>query len=453
MIRDAEHDDATIAAVATPPGPAGLAVVRVSGADALGVGRRVTSLPAAAWAADAGHRARLAEVRRPGGGEALDQVLVLPMHGPGTYTGEDAVEFFCHGGAVPASLVLEACLAAGARQAGPGEFTRRAFLNGRLSLDQAEAVADLIHAEDRLAARAALARLRGGLRAQVEAVERPLLDLLAELEGSLEFSEHEPADVPPARTAAVLDAAVAAVERLLADADAGRRVRDGVRTVLAGPVNAGKSTLFNTLLGRERALVDADAGTTRDVVTARLELEGLTFRLHDTAGLRDAAGRVEAAGIARTREALAGADLVLWLRPLDDPAVPDPPETDAPVLTLATRCDLAPRAAAPAGALRISSRTGEGLDELRAAMVRIAGAERMHEVARAGHALARRHRERLRDARDALAELRGMVAAGAPDEVTASLLTPPLRSLGEVTGRVFSERLLGEVFSKFCVGK
>jgi len=453
MTREAERDDATIAAVATPPGPAGLAVVRVSGARALDVGRRVTTLPDAAWSAAASHRARLAEVRRPGDGEALDQVLVLPMHGPGTFTGEDAVEFFCHGGAVPASLVLEACLAAGARQAGPGEFTRRAFLNGRLSLDQAEAVADLIHAEDRLAARAALARLRGGLRAEVEAVERPLLVLLADLEGSLEFSEHEPADVPPARTTAVLDEALAALDRLLADADAGRRVRDGVRTVLAGPVNAGKSTLFNTLLGRDRALVDADAGTTRDVVTARLELEGLIFRLHDTAGLRDAAGRVEAAGIARTREALADADLVLWLRALDDPEAPDPPETGAPVLILATRSDLAPRGAAPPGALRISSRTGEGLDELRAAMIRAASADRMHEVARTGRALARRHRERLRDARDALAELRDLVAEGVSDEVTASLLTPPLRSLGEVTGRVFSERLLGEVFSKFCVGK
>lgn len=453
MNGNSDHDGATIAAVTTPPGPAGLAAVRVSGPDALEVARRIASLPAEALAPGSSHRARLAVVRRPGGDEALDQVLVLPMHAPGTYTGEPVVEFFCHGGAVPASLVLEACLAAGARQAGPGEFTRRAFLNGRLSLDQAEAVADLIHADDRLSARAALARLRGGLREEVAAAERPLLDLLSRLEGSLEFAESDDVAVPRDGAVESLATAADALDRLLADADAGRRVRDGVRTVLAGPVNAGKSTLFNTLLGRERALVDADAGTTRDVVTARLELGGVTFRLHDTAGLRDEAGRVEAAGMARTREALAAADLVLWLRPLDDPAVPEPPETDAVILTVAARADLAPNAVTPRGALRVSARTGEGLPALRAAMVDAVQADRMHEVARAGRALARRHRERLEEARTALAEVHDAAVDGAPDEVVATLLAGALQSLGEVTGRVFSERLLGEVFSRFCVGK
>ncbi|HPF36635.1 MAG TPA: tRNA uridine-5-carboxymethylaminomethyl(34) synthesis GTPase MnmE [Candidatus Krumholzibacteria bacterium] len=453
MDKPREADGATIAALATPPGAAGLAVVRVSGPAALRVAAAVCDADASRLAPASSHRAVLTVVRAPDGRDALDQVLLLPMHAPHSYTGEDVVEFFCHGGSVPAALVLEACLAAGARQAGPGEFTRRAFLHGRLSLDQAEAVADLIHAEDRLAARAALARLRGGLRAEVAAVEAPLLELLAALEGSLEFSEHEDVDVPRSRVVSVLDGALRALDALLADAEAGRRVRDGVRTVLAGPVNAGKSTLFNTLLGRERALVDADAGTTRDVVSARVELDGVTFHLQDTAGLRDAAGRVEAAGIARTHEALAAADLVLWLRPLDDPAVPEPPRTEATVLAVAARADLAPRSVTPAGALRVSARTGEGIEELKAAMVAAVQAERMHEVARTGRALARRHRERLELARSALAEVRTVVADGAPDEVTASLLAPALQGLGEVTGRVYSERLLGEVFSKFCVGK
>lgn len=444
----------TIAAVATPAGIAGLAAVRLSGPDALAIARRITTLAPSSLAPAESHRARVTTVRRPDAATPVDQVLALPMHAPRSYTGEHVVEFFCHGGAQPAALVLDACLAAGAEPAGPGEFTRRAFLNGRLSLDQAEAVADLIHAEDGLAARAALGRLRGGLRREVETIEAPLLGLLSRLEGSLEFSEHESVDVPRSESVSELNAAVARLDALLAEAEAGRRVREGVVAVIAGPPNAGKSTLFNALVGEERVLVDAEPGTTRDVVEASLVLDGVTIRLHDTAGLRDQAGRVETAGVARARETAAAADLVLWLGPIDGAPAPCPalPETTT-VLEVAARADLAPERPTPPGRLRISARTGEGLPELRRAIGAAVGATRMQEVAASGRTLARRHRMRLAAARERLEEVLAAAREDAPDEVVASLTALALEDLGEVTGRVFSERLLGEVFSRFCVGK
>ncbi|MDO9693516.1 MAG: tRNA uridine-5-carboxymethylaminomethyl(34) synthesis GTPase MnmE [Candidatus Latescibacteria bacterium] len=451
----------TIVAIATAAGEAGLAVVRLSGPGALDVARRLVG-PRALPAGDVrSHLARAATLRDGPGGEVLDHGLVLPMLAPRSYTGEDVVEFHCHGGALCARRVARACCNAGARPAGPGEFTRRAFLGGRLSLDQAEAVADLIHAEDELAGRAALRQLRGGLRRDVEAIERPLLDLLARLEGGLEFEGEDAAAVAVPREAllAVLDAALAALAALLADAGAARRVREGVQVVLLGAPNAGKSSLFNALLARERALVDAEPGTTRDVVSARLRHGGVVFVLHDTAGLRTDGGRVEALGMARARAAATTADIVLLLRDL----VASEGEADfdgdgVTVVKVATKADLADAAqcsaARAAGYVVTSARDDAGLDELREALLAAAGGERLREVAEIGHAFNERQRHRLAAARDELASLRGEVALrAAPDEVAAGLLAGILAELGEVTGRVFSEHLLGEVFARFCVGK
>ncbi|MBA4378730.1 MAG: tRNA uridine-5-carboxymethylaminomethyl(34) synthesis GTPase MnmE [Gemmatimonas sp.] len=451
----------TIVAIATATGEAGLAIVRLSGPGALDVARRLAGARALPREGVRSHLARAATLR-DATGEVLDHGLVLPMLAPRSYTGEDVVEFHCHGGALCARRVTGACRDAGARPAGPGEFTRRAFLNGRLSLDQAEAVADLIHAEDELAARAALRQLRGGLRRDVEAIERPLLDLLARLEGGLEFEGDDAAAVavPRAGLLAVLDAALAALALLLADADAARRVREGVHVVLLGAPNAGKSSLFNALLSQERALVDAEPGTTRDVVAARLHHGGVSFVLHDTAGLRSDGGRVEALGMARAREAAASADVVLLLSELSATSGSD--VADAPagvvVLKVATKADLADpsrrEAARREGRLVTSAHGGTGLDELRAALLAAVDGERLREVADLGHAFHERHRHRLAAAREELAALRDEVALrAAPAEVAAGLLAGILAELGEVTGRVFSENLLGEVFARFCVGK
>jgi tRNA modification GTPase len=456
-------DQGTIVAVATPEGRGGLAVVRLSGPDALAVARRV--------APDAGlddpvdsHRARLATLHWPADadasgagqapGQALDQALVLPMLAPGTYTGEDVVEFFCHGGVMPARLVVAACRAAGAQAAGPGEFTRRAFLNGRLSLDQAEAVADLIDAEHAVGARASLAQLRGALDERLAGIEQPLRDLLARLEGSLEFAEHEDASPPIDEVRAALAAAAHAVDALLSLAPAGRRLREGVQVVLAGPPNAGKSSLFNALLDRDRALVDAAPGTTRDVVTDTLELDGLLFVIHDTAGLHDAAEGVEARGVTRAREVVAAADLLLRVSPLPEPA--DAAPAAAPdacvVIDVRTKSDLVDPA--PGGdAIVTSSVTGYGIDELRGAMLDAARRDGLGEAAAAGVVLNQRHQDRLRSCRDHLARVAAAQDDGAGDEVIASLLAVALQDLGAISGRVFTEQMLGQVFNRFCVGK
>ena len=442
----------TIAAVATPSGKGGIAVVRVSGPAALAVARNVCDHDGLRGEV-VSHYALVGLIRHPEGGEAVDQAVVLPMIAPGSYTGEDVVEISCHGGEQTARLVLDACLSAGAAMAGPGEFTRRAFLNGRLSLDQAEAVADLIHADDALSARAALAQLRGGLRRELAAVETPLLELHAQLEGSLEFGDEDDVGPDSASMMEVFASSLESVDTLLADARGGRLIRDGVQVVLMGPPNAGKSSLFNALLGEQRALVDHEAGTTRDVVSSRLSIEGVTFVLHDTAGLRDDGDRVESAGVALTRREAARADLVLQIQPLDGaPTVFE--DCCAAVLRVGSRADLASDMTLYDGLdVATSARTGEGLDELRRLMTAAVDAGRMNEVARAGRALSQRHRERLEAARSDLVLLREQAGAHTAVEVLASLLSGVLAQLGEVTGRVYSERLLGEVFSRFCVGK
>ncbi len=450
------HD--TIVAIATPEGAGGLAVVRVSGAGALAIAAALFR-PAHPGTALASHRARFGLVVSAAG-EALDEALMLPLLAPRSYTGENTVEFHCHGGRMPARRVFDACVTAGARPAGPGEFTRRAFMNGRLSLDQAEAVADLIHAEDELTATAALAQLRGGLRQEVAAIEGPLRDLLADLEGSVEFGESGLArSVERERVVADLRAAGEGLDRLLALAPAARQLRDGVRVVLAGPPNSGKSSLFNALVGRDRALVDSEPGTTRDVVSASLRYGGLTFVLHDTAGLREGGGRVEGRGMDLARAALAEADIVLWLHDLTVPAAPDLDEAvvdgGARLLRVGTKADLAAGAIGPAGGVVFTSaHTGAGVEALREALLAAADAAGMREVARSGLLLNARHQYRLMVARESLAELLLVAeAGGVGEEIVAGLLGAALARLGEISGRVFTEQVLADIFSRFCVGK
>ncbi len=450
----------TIVARATPPAPSGLAVVRLSGPEALAVARRV--FRPAGGGDLAPRRATLGTVRDPERDETVDQVVAVAFPGPRSYTGEDSVEFTCHGGLLPARLVTAACLAAGARPAAPGEFTRRAFLNGRLSLDQAEAVADLIHAETRLAARGALAQLQGALRAKLEELAAPLRALAAELTGALEFDETDAVTVDRGQVACTLDAARETTERLLAAAEAGRRLRDGVQVVVVGPPNVGKSSLFNALLEEPRALVDAAPGTTRDSIEARLVHRDCLFVLHDTAGLRAGGERVERLGMERTRQLLAAADLALVLVDLsgdagDSGAAWDGLPPDLPRLVVGTKADrldgAPPKRWRGAPLLATSARTGQGLDALRAALLDAADAEGLRRTADMGILLNDRHTARLREARKHLAELAALAAAGAPDEVLATLLAAVLARLDELTGRVWTERLLDDVFRRFCVGK
>ncbi len=444
--------ETTIVALATPEGSGGLAVVRLSGPEAVPLARRVFRSRRFA-AGPASHAAVPGLLHHPDDpSRPVDRCLALAFLAPRSYTGEDTVEFHLHGGRAVARLAVAACREAGALPAAPGEFTRRAFLNGKLSLDQAEAVADLIAAEGEQAARGALNQLRGGLARELAAVEAPLLDLLARIEGSFEFLDEDEFDVPAAAIAADLGGAVARIDRLLAMAPAGRLLRDGVQVVLAGPVNVGKSALFNALVGEDRAIVDDEAGTTRDVVSARVVRDGVVYVFHDTAGLRDEPGRVESKGIVRTRQQVAEADIVLAIAD-DEPRAMDAGE--AAVIAVRSKADLAPAAVSGEGTVATSAVTGEGVEALWTRVAAVTAERRLGDAVALGVVLNERHAGRLQASRAELADLAELARAEAPPgpEVLGSMLASILASLGEVSGRVFSEQLLNTVFNKFCVGK
>ena len=417
----------TIAAISTPPGRGGVAVVRVSGPDAFAVATRLAGRPV-----DASLAGRFFHAVFKAKGLPLDDGLVLVFAAPRSYTGEDVVEFQCHGGSIAPRRVLEACLAAGARLARRGEFTQRAFLNGRLDLSAAEAVIDLIDAKTDRAADGALARLGGTASAAFAALYAAALDLSSRLEHALDFSEDE---LPPdfveglARDVAALRARIAAH---LATAREGRLLREGALVVLAGPPNAGKSSLLNALLGERRAIVSSAAGTTRDFLEEGVEIGGWPVRLVDTAGLRATDDVVEAEGVNRAEALIARADLVLAL------------DCDRPgALRLHAKCDLGPGEGLP-----VSAVTGEGLAELRTEI-----AARLERLAAKGNEasgadVTTRQKEQLEIAAAALAR------ADTGDLVlAANELRVAAEALGRILGKVYSDDLLDSIFSRFCVGK
>jgi len=453
--------DSTIVALASAAGEAGLAVIRLSGTRAFAVATQV--FKGDGFSVNPVHRYAVygillwPDCALVSGNEqdrTIDKAVVLPFVGPSSYTGEDTVEFYCHGGPMVVKAVLAACRAAGAEPATAGEFTRRAFLNGKLTLDQAEAVADLIHAQSPQAATAAIRQLTGGLDEQLRMVEAPLLRLLAQLEGALEFVAEEEIEVSLAEIQQTVLQSTQQLEGLLRMAPAGRFLRDGIHVVLAGPPNAGKSSLFNNLLTDERAIVDAEAGTTRDVISGRCEHNGSFFVFHDTAGLRDDPGRIEGLGIERAWREVAQADVVLALSPAGDAVFSLASETSAPVISVVTQRDLLPDFRVPEGAVFLSNTTGSGLDKLWDALEVVVREFRLHEAVSLGVVLNERHLHRLSCCRDDLKQLGDDVAReNMPDEVIGTLLASILCRLGEVSGRVFSESLLESVFKRFCVGK
>ena len=417
----------TIAAISTPPGRGGVAVVRVSGPDAFAVATRLTGRPV-----DASLAGRFFHAVFKANGLPLDDGLVLVFAAPRSYTGEDVVEPQCHGGSVAPRRVLEACLAAGTRLARRGEFTQRAFLNSRLDLSAAEAVIDLIDAKTDRAADDAVARLGGAASAAFETLYAAAIDLSSRLEHALDFSEDE---LPPDFTASLargLDTLRAQIAARIATAREGRLLREGALVVLAGPPNAGKSSLLNALLGERRAIVSSAAGTTRDSIEEGVEIGGWPVRLVDTAGLRATDDAIEAEGVCRAEALIGQADLVLAL------------DCDRPgALRLHAKCDLGPGDGLPVSAL-----TGEGLPELRAAI-----AARLEQLAAKGSEasgadVTTRQKEQLEIAAAALAR-----ADTADLVVAANELRTAAEALGRIIGKVYSDDLLDSIFSRFCVGK
>lgn len=436
----------TIAAIATGPAAGGIGIIRLSGPDALKAARGVApQLPDAPTPRHAYFTRFIAD-----DGATLDEGLALYFAGPKSFTGEDVVELHAHGAPRLLSLLLERLLRVdGVRLATPGEFTRRALINGRLDLARAEAVADLISAESEAQVRAAASQLTGELSARLARVHDPLLALHADLEGSLDFpDEAEGADVDVLPR---LEASLNETRALLADAKRGALIRRGARVVLYGPVNAGKSTLFNALIGASRALVDAEPGTTRDTLEARVELSGLAVTLVDTAGLRDDAGRIEALGIERTREALKGADVaVLLLPPRATEEERDAWRREAPErLEVFGKADLTPHPSPlPTGAgVFVSGLTGEGLPQLRALL-----AERLGAGAAAVVSTSERHLAALTELEAALSNARAALDVSTL-EVVAGEVGLALHALSELTGEDASTALLDEIFLRFCIGK
>ncbi|MDX2175763.1 MAG: tRNA uridine-5-carboxymethylaminomethyl(34) synthesis GTPase MnmE [Candidatus Sumerlaeia bacterium] len=451
------HD--TIAAPATAPGAAAIAIVRLSGPAAHAVAIRLFSPHRKADAAPG--LLRQGEVR-DGSGTPIDDGLLVLWNAPRSATGEDAAEFHLHGSPAVVERVLAACLACGARLADPGEFTRRALLNGRLDLAQAEAVGALARARTDAAARAALGALGGALSQRIAAARAALVPVLAQLEALVDFPDDvdEPLEQ---RLAADVESVQAMLDALLRTAERGRRLAEGARVVLAGAPNAGKSSLFNALLRRERAITSPHPGTTRDSVEATIDLAGVPLTLVDTAGLRDADDPVEAAGVAVSRRELAGADLALLVvDPAEPPAEPAALEAlgAAPFLLVRSKADLA---AAPAplpalearalGVLAVSAATGAGVAELEA---RIAAALRAEDRGEGATLVTARQTSAVANAAEHLVRAREALASSLAPEFVAVHLTEALAALDRTApaaAATLDEELLDAVFSTFCLGK
>jgi tRNA modification GTPase len=430
----------TIAAIATPPGRGGIGVIRLSGAAVPGIAARVLGrLPQPRHATLAAFR----DAR----GEPQDRGIALYFPPPRSYTGEHVLELHGHGGPLVLQSVLRACLDAGARLAEPGEFTRRAFLEGKLDLAQAEAVADLIDASSQEAARSALRSLAGEFSAAIETLAGGLVELRALTEAMLDFPEEEVDAVQRDDAAARLDALAAKLAEILAKSRQGSLLRSGIHVVLAGRPNVGKSSLLNRLAGEERAIVTPVPGTTRDALREAIQIEGVPLVLVDTAGLRVASDAVERLGIERTQQELQRADLVLMVREAgrEDPPPALPP--GAHRIDVYNKSDLAPGFRAPPGALAVSAKTGENLDALRRTILAAAGWSSTGESV----FLAReRHLRALEQARAHLGQARGQLARW---ELLAEELRLAHAALAGITGEFSADELLGEIFSRFCIGK
>jgi len=436
-----------IAALATPAGRSALAVIRVSGDGALAVAARVIR----GFRTDRPRMALLATFRGSEG-EPIDRGLYTVYPRPHSFTGEDMVELSCHGGLLAPARVLTALHAAGSRPAAPGEFTRRAVLNGKIDLVQAEAVGDLIDAVAPAQARAALHQLDGGLSRRLGELRESLIDVQALLSYEIDFPGEDDGPLPAGRIAGRLEEVRGRIERLIAGAPTGERLREGASLVLAGRPNAGKSSLFNSLLGLDRALVTELPGTTRDAIEAHTDFLGWPVRLVDTAGLRDSGDRLDRLGVEVSRRYLGAADLVLLC--VEAGREPGADELaivrDRPTIVARTKSDLHP---APAGEIGVSTVTGEGLGELRRAAADRVFGDRMTFADLEPGLTRERHRVALGRANAALAEALPQLAPAGDAVLAAHHVREATAALDELLGAVDVEEVLERVFAGFCVGK
>jgi tRNA modification GTPase len=447
-----DENTATIAAVSTPPGEGAIALVRLAGPEAIAVADRIFRGQRKPSQAPS-HLQQFGEIVEAD--RVIDQVMLTVHRAPASYTGDDVVEISCHGGVLVTARVWEACLHSGARAARPGEFTERAFLNGKIDLTQAEAVIDLIRAQTDLALRSAAEQLEGRLGEKISKLREDLISLVANLEAYIDFPDEDIEPDVGAAFLARLDRIREQIDALLATADQGRIFREGVRVVIYGAPNAGKSSLLNRLLGFPRAIVSERPGTTRDTIEEVVNLRGIALRLTDTAGLRaTGSDAIENEGIARTERSLANADLVLHVVDANAPR-PAHFETRAaevPELLLLNKSDL-PQHADWDGcdAVRISCTIEDGLAGLEDAILSQINVRRWD--APSAVAINRRHRDCLRRALAACDLARNALVENAPPELVAVDLRGALHAVGEVIGHPDMEKILDALFATFCIGK
>ena len=460
----------TIAAIATALSPSGIGIVRISGPEAFAVAGRVFGDEVTRFES---HTVHYGFVRDPETGRTVDEVLMLVMKAPRTYTREDTVEIDCHGGVLVTKRVLEAVLAAGARLAEPGEFTRRAYLNGRIDLSQAEAVAGIISAKNDLALRNSVRQLRGREREEIMRIRGEILREIAQIEATLDDPEHLSFDGFDEVVTTQTEAQLRSIRKLIETAEDGRRIREGIRTVIVGRPNVGKSSLLNALLGEDRAIVTEIAGTTRDTLTEEVRMRGITLLLVDTAGIRTTDDAVERIGVERARRAVEEADLILWVVDGSEPLSEDDCGILAacagkPVIPLLNKSDLAAvtdettlrsmitQTVGEQGSvgepLAVSAKTEDGLTALEERITSLFFSER---IAADDECVitSERHRSALVSAEESLRKVRESIAAGMPEDFYTIDLTAAYETLGTILGEEPDEDVINMIFSEFCLGK
>lgn len=454
----------TIAAIATAMAPSGIGIVRISGPEAVAVADRLyrgkkKEKKLADMKSHTIHYGWIVEKE-----QVLDEVLVMLMRGPHSYTGEDTVEIDCHGGVLAVKRVLEAVLHAGARIADPGEFTKRAFLNGRIDLSQAEAVMDVISAKSEYALQSSVSQLQGSVRRAVKEIREKLLYEIAFIESALDDPEHISLDGYPEKLEGIVQEEKRQIEKLLKSADDGKMLQEGIKTVILGKPNAGKSSLLNLLVGEEKAIVTDIAGTTRDVLEEQISLGGISLRMLDTAGIRSTADKVEQIGVERAKEHAKNANLILYVV---DASVPLD-ENDGQIMellkgrktilllnksdleTVISKEELTARIDAPV--LNISAREETGLAELEALIKEMffQGEISFNDEV---YITNMRQKRALEEALESLKLVENSIAMGMPEDFFSIDLMNAYERLGSIIGEAVGEDLVNEIFSKFCTGK
>jgi tRNA modification GTPase len=459
------NDSGTIAAIATPQGTGGISVIRISGANAVEIADKIFTGQSLKTAKT--HTIHYGFIKNKAG-DKIDEVLVSVMLAPKTFTREDTVEISCHGGNVPTRAVLQCVIEAGARMAQPGEFTKRAFMNGRIDLSQAEAVIDVINSKNELSRRNAVMQLSGSLAGSIKSLRDKLINLLAQMQVIIDYPDEDLEDVTQADIEEICRSCAEKTQQLIKTSESGRIIRDGIRTAIVGKPNVGKSSILNFLAGDDRAIVTSVAGTTRDVIEENISLNGIPLVLSDTAGIHDTEDTVEKIGVEKSRRYLDAADLVMVV--LDASETID--ENDMEVLRasegkkriiLLNKSDIMSQGdgiesnfcgadGEKVPCIRVSAKTGEGMDRLAEEISSICSLDEID--AENGAVITNmRHKTALINAHEALVGAVIALESGMPADVVSIDISSAADSLGEITGETVSESVVDEIFHNFCVGK